>query len=684
MKFSFFIFFFLFNLTPVKAKQWNIDSLRHEVELARNDTLLLINYSLLASLYLNTDSCYFFAEKADGIARDLGFKLDEAISKGQMAYALMDMGNYPKSLQTYMSAFKLAEDPNIEKKILPARYRDLEEFYSSDMTAHDMRLWFLSWLHESLGILYENTNNYEKAVEHVQLSKQLAANSRAIIFLLDDLYILGRLYIAMNNLDSALEYEKRYVELARQSGIEKPNTLNLARVYKAMGERALATEYFRSALVSSTEQKYFRGVVASSLELSAICLEEGKPDSGFYFASKGLGVAEQIHMPDLLLRSYRSLAEVYRSTGRNDSAVKYQALIIKLNDSIFNRKQAKLFQNIESVEKQRQQEMDAAQKSYRNRVLTYALVAGLASLLMVALLLLRNNLHKQKAYVLMKRQKKETDIQKAKAEIALEELKSTQLQLIQSEKMASLGQLTAGIAHEIKNPLNFVNNFSELNKELIAEMRGELDAGNTGKALELSMEIESNLEKVINHGQRADDIVNSMLLHSAKSAGEKEATDINAMCSECLWLAFQGFRAKDKTFDATLQTNLDESIGEISIMPQEIGRVLLNVFNNALYAVSEQSRKSAGGYVPTVSVSTRKYEKRIEIRVSDNGTGIPENLVGKIFEPFFTTKPTGKGAGLGLSLSYDIIKAQRGEIKVETKEGEGSEFIILLNNTFKN
>ena len=278
--------------------------------------------------------------------------------------------------------------------------------------------------------------------------------------------------------------------------------------------------------------------------------------------------------------------------------------------------------------------------------------------------------------------------EKEKVESSLAELKTTQTQLIQSEKMASLGQLTAGIAHEIKNPLNFVNNFSDLNKELVIEMRQELDSGNADKARDLSKEIEENEVKIMYHGQRADAIVNSMLLHSTKSAGKQELTDINTMADECLRLAFHGIRAKDKGFNATLQTDLDESIDKINIIPQEIGRVFLNLYNNAFYAVSERSKLNEPGYEPTVSVSTRKHDDKIVISVQDNGVGIPENVRDKIFEPFFTTKPTGKGAGLGLSLSYDIVKAHGGEIKMLSNEGKGfstmvsektgAEFIIQL------
>ena len=277
-----------------------------------------------------------------------------------------------------------------------------------------------------------------------------------------------------------------------------------------------------------------------------------------------------------------------------------------------------------------------------------------------------------------RRQKEEIEIQKKHADEALVELKAAQAQLIQNEKMASLGELTAGIAHEIKNPLNFVNNFSEVNIELIEEMQQEIDRGNLSDVRSLATNIKTNLQKITNHGKRADDIVKSMLQHSRTSTGAKEPTNINALADEYLRLAYHGLRAKDKSFTATTKTDFDESIGDINIIPQDIGRVILNLITNAFYATSEKQKINSSVYEPIVSVSTKKKKDKVEIKVKDNGNGIPQKVLDKIFQPFFTTKPTGQGTGLGLSLSYDIVKAHGGELKVHTKEGEGSEFIIQL------
>ena len=258
----------------------------------------------------------------------------------------------------------------------------------------------------------------------------------------------------------------------------------------------------------------------------------------------------------------------------------------------------------------------------------------------------------------------------------LNSLRKTQAQLIQAEKMASLGELTAGIAHEIQNPLNFVNNFSEVSTELVDEMNEEIDKGNLEDAKQIAQDLKQNLEKINHHGKRAGDIVKGMLQHSRSSSGIKEPTDINALCDEYLRLSYQGLRAKDKSFNTTIKTDFDNSIGKINIIPQDIGRVVLNLLTNAFYVVDEKKKSGAHNYEPTVSVTTKKIADKVEIRVTDNGNGIPQKVLDKIFQPFFTTKPAGQGTGLGLSLSYDIIKAHGGEIKVETREGEGTIFII--------
>jgi len=265
---------------------------------------------------------------------------------------------------------------------------------------------------------------------------------------------------------------------------------------------------------------------------------------------------------------------------------------------------------------------------------------------------------------------------------SLEDLRAAQAQLVQSEKMASLGELTAGIAHEIQNPLNFVNNFADLSKELLTELVEAAASGDQALIRELASDLTGNLDKIHHHGQRADAIVKGMLQHSRKDKGEKEPTDINALVEEYLRLAYHGLRAKDKSFNAAFTAELDPDLPKVEVVPQDIGRVLLNLINNAFYAVSDRKRLGTQDYMPSVTVRTSRSGDQVKIEVSDNGSGIPEAIRDKIFQPFFTTKPAGEGTGLGLSLSYDIItKGHRGMLSVESRLGEFTKFTILLPNS---
>ncbi|RYY90860.1 MAG: histidine kinase [Chitinophagaceae bacterium] len=275
----------------------------------------------------------------------------------------------------------------------------------------------------------------------------------------------------------------------------------------------------------------------------------------------------------------------------------------------------------------------------------------------------------------------QAEVKKQTAEIsnALEDLKSTQSKLIQSEKMASLGELTAGIAHEIQNPLNFINNFSDVNTELIAELKTALVAGDTEEAIAIADDIRNNEQKINHHGRRADSIVKNMLQHSRQNNDQKELTDVNALTDEYLRLSYHGLRAKDKSFNAVMETHYDTAIGKIELLPQDIGRVLLNLFTNAFYSVQQKKGIQGNSFEPKLFISTSKVPGGIEISVKDNGMGIPQKVLDKIYQPFFTTKPTGEGTGLGLSMSYDIItKAHGGTLKARTAEGEFAEFIIFL------
>ena len=376
-----------------------------------------------------------------------------------------------------------------------------------------------------------------------------------------------------------------------------------------------------------------------------------------------------------VLRDYKLMAELYKEVGKGDKAAETYAIFVAKQDSLLADQNKYRSISFEAEQQMNDKELSIARLESQNRIssLTKNFLIGIAALFVLIAAGLYNRFRvKKKANKVLEK--------------TLTDLKSTQAQLIQSEKMASLGELTAGIAHEIQNPLNFVNNFSDLNTELIDELTDEAEKGNLEEVKAIAKDLRGNEQKINHHGKRADAIVKGMLQHSRTNSGAKEPTDINALADEYLRLAYHGLRAKDKSFNATMKTDFDQSIGKVDLISQDIGRVILNLITNAFYAVSEKAKSTSTGYEPTVIVRTQKLVppiggkggQCIEISISDNGPGIPNHILDKIFQPFFTTKPTGQGTGLGLSLSYDIVKAHGGELKVETKEGEGSEFTIIL------
>ncbi len=401
-----------------------------------------------------------------------------------------------------------------------------------------------------------------------------------------------------------------------------------------------------------------------------------KPDSSIYYARKGLLDSQEIRYKLGVLEISKLLADQYLKKDVK-LAHHYLQMVMTTNDELYGGKRVQDLQKVITDEQQRVGKAEVARLAYQNRIKQYALLAGIGIMFLIGSLLYRNNHQKQLTNIALKEQKE-------RVEAALSKLKSTQDQLIQKEKMASLGELTAGIAHEIQNPLNFVNNFSEVSTELVGELKDELNRGDTTEAKAIADGLTQNLQKITLHGGRASAIVKGMFKHSRTSTGQRELTDINALCEEYLRLAYHGLKAKDKTFTCKLITEFVPNLGQVDVVPQEIGRVLLNLFNNAFYAVQQKQKLTPADYQPRVMVSTKQLDNQsdrraVEICVADNGTGIPEAVKAKIFQPFFTTKPTGEGTGLGLSLSYDIVtKGHGGKLTVESTEGEGAEFVLML------
>ncbi|NBB18501.1 histidine kinase [Runella sp. CRIBMP] len=378
----------------------------------------------------------------------------------------------------------------------------------------------------------------------------------------------------------------------------------------------------------------------------------------------------------------RVLSEAYKRQRNIDSAYKYQNLMLGARDSLFNQDKINQIQITVIEEQQRVQKLEEEKVKLENRTKIYVSLGTMVVLLAFVLFFYRNQRKTQKANVLLQHQRDEIHQQRTQLQQSLETLKATQAQLIQKEKLASLGELTAGIAHEIQNPLNFVNNFSELSVELAKELKEERLKAKRDEELENELldDLIQNQEKITYHGGRASSIVNGMLEHSRATTGERQPTDLNQLADEYLRLSYHGLRAKDSNFHSDYELIVDNNLPFINVVPQEIGRVLLNLINNAFYAVNERSKLKEPDYHPKVTVRTY-YSPFGDwgASVQDNGNGIPAAIKDKIFQPFFTTKPTGEGTGLGLSLSYDIVtKGHSGTIEVETKESEGTTFIIRL------
>ena len=523
-----------------------------------------------------------------------------------------------------------------------------------------------------IGNTYMELADYRMANKYYFLSRDLLQQIKSAVYY-NELSNIGNIYELMKMPDSALYYQQMVLDFISKNtstvGVVRPEIMfRMGNAYKLNGDTTKALEFYKKGIVESYKENDIRDLTMNNLFLARLYKDMNLPDSSMKYAYNALQTGETVSFRKGVFEASTLISELYKNKNKSDSALKYLSRANTEKDSLIGTKRFQELQRIILDEQELQRVEEAKRIATQNRQKQYVLLAGLGVFLVVASILYRNNKQKQKANTVL--------------ETTLTNLKSTQSQLIQSEKMASLGELTAGIAHEIQNPLNFVNNFSGVSAELVKEMVEEVDKGNTEEVKAIANDVVQNLEKINHHGNRASDIVKGMLQHSSSGSGKKEPTDINKLADEYLRLAYHGLRAKDKSFNTTMKTDFDESIGNINIIPQDMGRVVLNLINNAFYAAP---LPPAGGgldpdykHNPTVWVSTKKVGDRVLICVKDNGPGIPQKILDKIFQPFFTTKPTGQGTGLGLSLSYDIVKAHGGELKVETKENIGSEFIIVL------
>ncbi len=681
-------------IDQLNTQAWDVrvfDSLK-SLELSRESVQLsrIINYKsglahglkCLGFSYIRVaknDEALPVLQEALTLFESLADLKGKAVVYGYLAIIQRNWGDFGNALELFFKAVELSEQTAFEENAgtdyyqVGVTYKYLGNFEKAlDWLYKSLSLFreinnrlFQSYPINIIGSIYFENEDYTQALAYYQEGLMLRQESQDKLGEAGSLDNIGFTYFKLKDYHLAINYCTRSLVISENTG-DKRNQANamqhLAEIYKQADNALLATKFSNDSLQIRRQIGDKRGETEILLFLASLHKEQPEhSDKIFNWYSSALNISEEIKGIDLLSKTRFALYGYYRQAGKFKEAIEQLELHNELEKELHKNSVDQKIQNLEISHKAEEAKKETDNMRIRNKEL--------------------NDLNA------------EIREQKEKLETSLSNLKSAQAQLIQSEKMASLGELTAGIAHEIQNPLNFVNNFSEINKEMLEELKAERlkqKAERDEQAEdELINDVIKNEEKINHHGKRADAIVKNMLQHSRSSSALKEPADINALADEYLRLSYHGLRAKDKTFNATINTDFDSSVEKVNIIPQNIGRVLLNLYNNAFYTVQQKQKEIASKelpsfenlatlYEPTVSVTTKKTGDKVEIKVSDNGNGIPEKIVDKIFQPFFTTKPTGQGTGLGLSLSYDIIKGHGGDIKVESKVDVGTTFIIQL------
>ena len=636
----------------------------------------LFEYIWKDYLFTQPDSAFYYAQMEYDYAKAKGLKVQMADALNAQGISFAIRANYDNAIDYFIKSLKLKEQ--VGDRIGVAN------------------------LLNNIGIIYEDQGDYLRAIENYMQSLKIQeeiGNSKGMSNALNN---IGNCYYNQNEFTRAIDYHTRSLLLKEEIGDKKgisESLNNLGLVYQKQGDFTKALDSY----VRSLEIKEAFGdkqSIANSLNnIGFLYLRQGDYKSALLYSLRAIRMAKEVGAVIQTRDAAKSLWEIHKKQGNFKMGLEMHELFMQLQDSILSEENEK---EIIRQEYQYAYEKQAAADSVVNAKATelknaqiaqhqaeikvkknqqYGLLLGLVMMFILVASVFYRFQSKKKAHAVLQQ--------------TLTELKSTQAQLIQSEKMASLGELTAGIAHEIQNPLNFVNNFSEVSNELIDEATQELlktqhiaspeqadyqdNQTLIADALTILGDVKQNLQKITHHGKRADTIVKGMLAHSRSGKGEKEPTNINGLAEKYLKLSYHGLRAKDKSFNVDFKTDFDPDLPKLNVVPQDIGRVLLNLINNAFQAVNERSKKGELGYKPEVSVETKLTTKnQILITIRDNGAGIPEAIKDKIFQPFFTTKPTGQGTGLGLSLSYDIVKAHGGELNLASSNQEGTTFTIFL------
>ena len=538
--------------------------------------------------------------------------------------------------------------------------------------------------YDAIANVYSLNDNRENAMVYHRKAIEILRQQPDSISLAEAILNTGEAFRKFNTYDSALYYFKISEKIFDNNNYDvgKAYALgNIGLVYAGLGRNDLAESNMNAAINFFETGKDYYPICVYFISISDIYFQKGDTQNAVSYAKRSLALPQEHELKEQIRDADLTLSKLYDAAHRPTEAFRYYKDYVVYRDSVDNLKMVKKMADqrtdFEVAQKQAEVNLLHKQKNMQ-KILLFTALAVFITIIILIIKLLKNYRQKQTAFTLLSKEKDISERQRDETNKALRELKRAQAHLVQSEKMASLGELTAGIAHEIQNPLNFVNNFSDLNTELITELQEENKKGNIEGVESIAEDLLTNSSKISYHGKRVDAIVKGMLEHSRTGAPEKRLTNINALADEYLRLAYLALRAKDKAFTATMETHFDPAAGDINIVPQEIGRVILNLVTNAFHAVVSKFETNPNNYTPTVTVSTKKTHGELLLSITDNGAGIPASVREKIFQPFFTTKPPGVGTGLGLSISYDIVKAHGGEIRVDTEEGAGSEFLVVL------
>lgn len=640
-----------------------VDSLKQLLKASRTaDTTKTLVYEKLALLIMNSDpaAAMKYGEAGLALAKSIKYPVGQARNINRIGTILRANGSYDEALTRYLDGIKIAESINDDVSIIKA--------------------------YNSIGILYGEQKDSKKAIEYYKKAKVLSEKTNNQLLTQILFLNIGLDFAELNQLDSALIYTKKSYELAEELNSDNLNVLlyNLGTIDDRRQRYESALAYYRKSVPLSIAIKDFRILGELYTEMALLFNAKKQRDSTVFYAEKGLYYAEETNNLNYISKTSILLSDIYEESDVKKS-LQYLKESTAANDSLFTIEKATRLRQIEFNEQLRKQEKITTEQRNKTQKRTGILIGLAIGSLLLAVVFYRNNLQKTKNNALLAAKNEDIEHKRQALEASIEKMKKMQNQLIQSEKLASLGELTAGIAHEIQNPLNFVTNFSELNGELLDDLTELLTKENPSEddkeeIKELQTELVGNQKKILEHGNRASSIVSGMLEHSRGNTGERREIDINRLCDEYIRLSFHGMRAKDKQFQADFTFDPDPNLTAFTGVGQDIGRVFLNLINNAFYAVNKKRLESDDTYKPHVLISTRNAENNtVEIMVKDNGIGMSEQVRAKIFQPFFTTKPTGEGTGLGLSLTYDIVtKGNGGTIDVSSKEGEGTTFSVKL------